>query len=46
MPFLFVSSHPVFIIWKCVQGLLGTSCVGRKRIILLVSSCQLQEKEE
>ena len=40
------STHPVFIVWKCVQGLLGTSCVGCGRISLLVCSPQPQEKEE
>ena len=45
-PYTYVSSHPVFIVWKCVQGLLGTSCVGRGRINLLVCSRQPQEKEE
>jgi len=33
-----VSSHPVFIVWKCVQGSLGTSCVGCGRISLLMCS--------
>ncbi len=45
-PYTCVSSHPVLIVWKCVQGSLGTSCVGCWRISLLVCSRQLQEKEE